>query len=265
MDGVNRIDSGRRIDWGKTSDDYTVYRPGPPDSFFERLRVLGVGIPGQCILDLGTGTGVMARRFAQQGSAVAGIDISAEQIAAARELASTENLEIDFRVAAAEETPFSTASFDVVTANQCWLYFDKRKAIAEVKRLLRPGGLLVTSHFSWLPRLDNVARQTEGLVLRFNPQWTTGDWDGVILPMPTWAEQAFSLRAMFYYDEPIPFTRETWRGRIRACRGVGAELNEEEVRRFDAAHAELLAQIVPVNFTVLHRLDAHLFEPKSSS
>jgi len=264
MDGVNHIDPGRSIDWGKTSDDYAVYRPGPPDSFFERLRVLGVGLPGQRILDLGTGTGVMARRFAQQGSAAAGIDISAEQIAVARRLADTANLKIDFRVAPAEATPFPNASFDVVTANQCWLYFDKRKAVAEVKRLLRQGGLLVTSHFSWLPRIDNVARETEALVLTFNPQWTAADWKGAIPPMPTWAEQDFNLRAMFYYDEPIPFTRETWRGRIRACRGIGAGLNDEDVRRFDAAHAQLLARIVPERFTVLHRLDAHFLEPKSS-
>jgi ubiquinone/menaquinone biosynthesis C-methylase UbiE len=77
-------------------------------------------LPGQSILDLGTGTGVMARRFAQQGSAVAGIDISAEQIAAARELAAARKLDVDFRVAPAEATPFPEASFDVVTANQCW-------------------------------------------------------------------------------------------------------------------------------------------------
>ena len=41
---------------------------------------------------------------------------------------------------------------------------------------------------------------------------------------------------MFHYDEPIPFSRESWRGRIRACRGVGASPPEAEVLRFDEAH-----------------------------
>jgi SAM-dependent methyltransferase len=193
---------------------------------------------------------------------VTGIDISAEQIATARRLAESEHLEIDFHVAPAEAPPFPDGSFDVITANQCFLYFDKIRTIAEVKRILRSNGLLVTSHFSWLPLIDEVAAATESLVLQFNPQWTAANWPGIIPPIPAWAERDFNLRAMFYYDEPIPFTREAWRGRIRACRGVGAALSADEVRRFDEAHAELLASIVPERFTILHRLDAHFLQFK---
>ena len=43
---------------------------------------------------------------------------------------------------------------------------------------------------------------------------------------------AFELRAMFYYDEAIPFSRETWRGRMRALRGIGASLSQEQVENF---------------------------------
>jgi hypothetical protein len=65
---------------------------------------------------------------------------------------------------------------------------------------------------------------------------------------------------IFYYDEPIPFTREAWQGRIRSCRGIGAALSAEEVNRFDAEHGDLLRSIAPERFTVLHRIDAHVFE-----
>ncbi len=256
MHGLSPIDPGRTIDWGKASIDYAEYRPGPPDSFYTKLAALGVGLPGQRILDLGTGTGVLARRFAQQRARVAGIDISAGQITEARRLEPA----IDWRIEPAESTSFASASFDALTANQCWLYFDKPRAIAEARRLLGPDGLLVTSHFSWLPRLDVIARASEELVLRHNPQWTAGDWHGEIPAMPTWAERDFRLRAMFIYDEPIHFTRDTWRGRIRACRGVGAALDAPAVARFDAEHAALLHRIVPESFTILHRVDAHIFE-----
>lgn len=259
MHGINPADPGRTIDWGKTSNDYSVFRPGPPDCFYERLSALGLGLPGQRILDLGTGTGVLARRFAGQGSFVAGVDISGEQIEAAKNLAAAQKLNVDFRVSPAETTPFEPRTFDAVTANQCWLYFDKAKTIAEVRRLLKPGGILCTSHFSWLPRQDEVARKTEELVLKHNPQWTAFNFSGEIPVFPQWAQKDFNVKSFFYYDHPVAFTHESWRGRMRACRGVGAGLNAEEVRRFDEDLAEKLKQWVPEQFTVLHRIDAHFF------
>ena len=123
----------------------------------------------------------------------------------------------------------------------------------------------MTSHFSWLPRLDEIARRSEELVLQFNPQWSGAKWSGVIPPCPKWAEDVFDLIAMFYYDEPIPFTRESWCGRSRAGRGRGASLSAGEVEAFDAAHRELLHRTVGESFTVLHRLDAHVFAFKKST
>lgn len=262
MHGLPKHDAGRTIDWGKTSGDYAEFRPGPPPSFYQRLAALGVGRTGQAILDLGTGTGVLARQFAAQGAAVSGVDVSAEQIAQATELARRESLPVDFQVAPAERLPWREATFDVVTANQCWLYFDKSKVIDELRRVLKPGGLLVTSHFSWLSRLDPIAKATEELVLKFNPDWSAADWLGVIPPCPKWAEEHFDVRAMFYYDEPIEFTRQSWRGRIRACRGIGATLSEDQVTQFDQAHDELLKSLAGETFTILHRIDAHFFQFK---
>lgn len=262
MANVSPIDEGRSIDWGKTSADYSVYRPGPPESFYRKLLALDVGRSGQRILDLGTGTGVLSRRFAQQGAVVAGIDISGEQIQAAKNLADAQNLTIDFRVAPAEEAPFPDKSFDVITANQCWLYFDRTKAIPEVKRLLVEGGLLVISHFSWLPRLDRIAAASEKLVLKYNPQWSSADYAGDSPPLPRWAEGTFDVKAFYYYDEPIHFTRDTWRGRIRACRGIGAALTTEEVQRFDDEHDALLKQVAGERFAILHRIVCYMFSFK---
>jgi SAM-dependent methyltransferase len=262
MHGLPSHDGPNIIDWGKTSNDYSTHRPGPPPSFYHRLAALGVGLPNQTILDLGTGTGALARQFARQGAIVSGIDISKEQVVAARALAVEENLRVDYVVGCAEQLPWQSSAFDIATANQCWLYFDKSKTIPELFRVLKPSGLLVTSHFSWLPRLDPIAKRTEELVLQFNPSWSAADWSGVIPACPKFAEPVFDVRAMFYYDEPIQFTRETWRGRIRACRGVGASMPPEKVAEFDAAHDDLLIRIAPETFTVLHRIDAHIFEFK---
>lgn len=263
MNGLKSIDIGRTIDWGKTSTDYATHRPGPPDDFYARLLALGVGMADQRILDLGTGTGVLARHFAAQASLVSAVDISSEQIDMARLLAKEQGVTVDFQPSSAEHLPFDAGTFDVATANQCWLYFDRDAVLDELERVLKPGGWISTSHFSWLPRKDEVARQSEALVLKHNPQWSAADWVGEIPAYPEWARERLRVRAMFYYDAPIIFSRESWRGRIRACRGIGAALNHEQVDAFDREHAELLSKIVPETFTVLHRIDAHIYEFKN--
>lgn len=260
MHGISNIDPGRAIDWSRTSADYARHRPGPPEEFFRRLTALGIGLPGQRVLDLATGTGLLARQFARQGSVVAGIDIAAGQIEAARRLAAEEGLAGRFEVAPAETTPFEARSFDVATANQCWLYFDPDRVLAELRRVLVPGGTLSTSHFTWLPRLSPIAQASEALVLEFNPAWRGGDWAGTVPPVPEWAAaRGLDLRAMFWFDAPVRFTAESWRGRMRACRGIGATLDDAAVAAFDAAHADLLARIAPPEFDIVHRIDAHLF------
>jgi SAM-dependent methyltransferase len=252
------IDDGRCIDWGETSTDYAVFRPGPPDEFYTRLQALGVGLPGQDVLDLGTGTGVIARALARRGARVAGIDIAAGQIAQARRLAQAEGLEIEFRVAPAEEPPFANHSFDVATANQCFLYFDARRTLASLRRVLRTNGRLVTSHFNWLPEIDAIARASEALILQFNPSWQGAGFDGRVEPVPHWMPDALQLEGFFWFDADVPFTRDTWRGRIRASRGVGASLSPSEVAAFDRQHAELLERIAPPAFTIRHRSDARI-------
>jgi SAM-dependent methyltransferase len=275
MHGIPSRDGGRAIDWSKTSSDYGRHRPGPPESFYARLRALGVGLSGQRILDLGTGTGLLAREFAKNGAIASGTDIAQGQIEEAIRLANEAGLNYDFHgaplcdfhgaprcdflLASSETQPFPDATFDCITAMQCWLYFDQEKTIAEVKRLLKPGGVLAISHFSWLARHDAIAEASEALVLKFNPQWGGKDWDGVVPPVCYGLDKHFPLAAMFWYDEAIPFTRESWRGRMRACRGTGATLPPDQLEQFDREHDALLKSIAPDEFTILHRPDAHIF------
>ena len=261
MHDSHAIDPGRHIDWSKTSADYAAHRPGPPQRLYDMLALLGVGCSGQHLLDLGTGTGLVAREFARRGCVVSGTDIAPGQIEAARAEALHEGLNVDFQVAPAERCPYPDASFDGVTASQSWMYFDPERTCAEVKRVLKPGGLLMTTHFSWLPRADAVARASERLVLKFNPAWQGANWSGKVPAVPAWSVGRASVRAMFWFDEAVSFTREGWRGRMRACRGVAATLTPPEVAAFDAEHEALLNQIAPPRFQVLHRVDVHLLQP----
>ena len=61
----------------------------------------------------------------------------------------------------------------------------------------------------------------------------------------------FDMEEHEEYDVMVPFTKESWHGRMFACRGVGASLSPEELARWDAEHRELLKD-APDNFDVLH-------------
>jgi SAM-dependent methyltransferase len=154
------------------------------------------------------------------------------------------------------------ATFDVITASQCWLYFDRERASREVIRLLRPDGRLMTCHFCWLPLVDETTRLTEQLVLKFNPNWTGGGFDGNVPRELPWAKPYFEVDDFFVFDAQVPFTRESWRGRFRACRGIGASLPAEEVAAFDHELAALLETILPPQFSVVHRIDCHILRPR---
>jgi 2-polyprenyl-3-methyl-5-hydroxy-6-metoxy-1,4-benzoquinol methylase len=103
------------LNWDQTSEDYSKYRPGYPDSYFLLLQELGIGLKNQDISDVGTGTGALALPFAKQGAHVTGVDISRGQIEAAKTLASQKKLNVRFIVAKAKETGLPDKSFDVIT------------------------------------------------------------------------------------------------------------------------------------------------------
>ena len=255
------IDEGRTFDWGKTSPDYAVYRPGYPASFYTILQAIGVGTPGQHILDLGTGTGVLARAFAPQGAHVIGVDIADAQIVAAQQLAAQEHLPIRFITCAAEDVAFPPQSFDIISCGQSWLYFDIQRMIPLVKMWLKPGGKLVLTHLSWLPRKAPIAQASEQLILRYNPHWSDADFPGSRTIQHAWSTRDFRLVTYHAYEEGIPFTRDSWRGRIRACGGIGAALPADEVVRFDQEHDALLRQIAPETFSILHQVWLHAYTP----
>ncbi len=245
------------IDFGRHSDDYVEYRPGFPASFYRRVDALA-RIDGSRALDLATGPGTIAVELAARGSSVVGIDVSAEQLAAAQRVAKERNLEdrARFRLATAESTGLAASSFDLVTAGQCWHWFDSAAAMAEARRVLRPGGVLVIAHYSYLAEHSSVARDTEELVLEFNPTWSKAQESGIY---PELIDEVirggFRLVEQFCYQQDEEFSHARWRGRIRTCNGVGSGgLSPSEVLRFDEALGRLLSGEYPEPLVVEHRL-----------
>ena len=134
-------------DFGPTARDYATFRAGFPPECFTRLKALRIGLEGQHIADIGTGTGTLARGLAHGGARLVGIDPKPAILEAARRMAMEEGLEIAFRPGTAERTGLVAGGFDAVVAGQCWHWFDGNAAFAETTRLLKPDGLLAICHY----------------------------------------------------------------------------------------------------------------------
>lgn len=67
-----------------------------------------------------------------------------------------------------------------------------------------------------------------------------------------YAHTKFEIVYQEEYDIDVPFTRETWNGRMKACRGVGASLLPEEIEDWEREHKLLLAKIATEEFAVKH-------------
>ena len=94
---------------------------------------------------------------------------------------------------AAEDAEFPAQSFDIISCGQSWLYFDTQRMMPLVKTWLKPGGKLVLTYLSWLPRKDSIAQASEQLILRYNPQWTDADFPGSRTIQHAWSQQDFRL------------------------------------------------------------------------
>jgi SAM-dependent methyltransferase len=243
----NRItEYGKQIDFGKTANDYGRYRAGFPDQLYQRLSSFGVGLEPQRVLDLGTGTGFLGRGFARRGCRVTGLDISLALMEEARRIDTAEGLAMRYVRSRAEALPFAARGFEVVSAGQCWHWFDRPRAALEARRVLVPGGVLVIASFDWIALPGNVVEATEELILKHNPKWALAGGAGI---HPAYARDAatagFDDIECYSFDVLQPYSHEAWRGRIRASAGIVASLGREEVARFDDELREMLARRFP--------------------
>lgn len=244
------IDNGNPFDWGRTSADYAKFRDIYPEKFYRKILERNLCTDGQSVLDLGTGTGVLPRNMYRYGAKWTATDISENQIAQARIL--SEGMDIDYHVVATEDIDFPDDSFDVVTACQCFWYFDHETLMPKIWRMLRQGGSILVLYMAWLPFEDRIAGESEKLVLKYNPDWS-GAGETV---HPIWIPDCYKEKFELAYHEEfllhVPFTRESWNGRMKACRGIGASLSEKEIADWEEEHKKLLVQIAPEKFEVLH-------------
>lgn len=126
-------------------------RPGALDTW---ARVWGAALPAAPadVLDLGTGSGNVARLLAGLRYDVTGIDLAPGMLARARDKCRADANAPRFLEADAADPPFEPGSFDALTARYLlWTLRDPDRALPAWRKVLRPGGVLVAVDSLWYP------------------------------------------------------------------------------------------------------------------
>jgi demethylmenaquinone methyltransferase/2-methoxy-6-polyprenyl-1,4-benzoquinol methylase len=132
---------------GPTYERYATLLSYGQDPRWRRFLVSGVDAgPGDRVLDVATGTGMVARELVRQkGCTVVGVDQSPEMLAEARRRT---NGRVELVEASAERLPFDDGEFDALTFTYLMRYVDDPAAtLAELARVVRPGGTIAGLEF----------------------------------------------------------------------------------------------------------------------
>jgi ubiquinone/menaquinone biosynthesis C-methylase UbiE len=146
--------------WGGVAAEYEANAGGGISAESEHAAWLDIlrdllPPPPSDVLDVGTGPGVMATLCAELGHTVTGIDLAGGMLAVARAKSPLEAplTSPRFERGDAGDPPFPPASFDVVISRYVvWTMVDPARALANWRRLLRPGGRLIAFDVYWWVR-----------------------------------------------------------------------------------------------------------------
>ena len=168
---AQQIIEGQRQDWNRVAGGWEKW-----DRFFEeqltflnhRLAADARLRPGLHVLDLGSGTGYPALLDAQivgPDGSVIGMDLAEQMLEAARRKATRLGLaNVTFRTGDVTALPFETASFDAVTSRFCLMFVPEiPKAVAEITRVLRPGGWVAAAVWSSPDKNPSISLSMEAI------------------------------------------------------------------------------------------------------
>jgi len=129
--------------------DYNRHRPDPPAALAALLSQLtGKELPA-LVVDLGSGTGLSSRYWAERAQQVVGIEPSADMRAEA--LRQTDAPNVEYREGYAHATGLPDRCAQIITCMQALHWMDPRATFSEARRVLVPGGVFAAIDYDWPP------------------------------------------------------------------------------------------------------------------
>lgn len=213
----------------QVAEEYERGRAGYPPAVLDWLRTRQEIGSGQTVVDLAAGTGKLTRVLATSGARV----IAVEPLAGMREICATVLPDVEVIDGTAEAIPLPDACADVLTCGQAIHWFATPVALAEIARVIRPGGEFVLAqnrHDVTNPvqrRLAEIRREAEAEATEPTPG---PDWKDVVFADPHFAPIGeVTLRGEHFVD------REGVIGRVRSSSPVA--------RLPEARRAELIESL----------------------
>lgn len=166
-----------------------------------RLVAFAAVRPGEAVLDVGTGTGVVAVTAARAGARVHGLDLTPALLEHARENGRLAGVDVTWSEGDAEALPYPDASFDVVLSEFGHMFAPRpEKAVAEMRRVLRTGGRIAFA--TWPP--EHFVGRFFALIGRHSPPPP----HGAAAP-PQWGNPAVVTERLAAAFDPPFFGRGT--------------------------------------------------------
>ncbi|MGH8261995.1 MAG: class I SAM-dependent methyltransferase [Steroidobacteraceae bacterium] len=131
------------------ADTYDQSRPSPPDALADLLSLYSGRPALATVVDLGSGTGLSTRYWADKAAAVIGIEATADM--RARAIGETKKPNVTFRDALSHRTGLEDRSVDVVVCGQSLHWMEPQPTFVEAARILRPGGVFAAYDYDWPP------------------------------------------------------------------------------------------------------------------
>ena len=163
--------------YGQGARTYARGRPGFPPEALEWLRQDLRLAPGKLALEIGAGTGKFTKLLTQTGADV----VAVEPVAAMLAQLAVEQPQVRTLRATAQDLPVASAAVDAVICAQAFHWFASKESLAEIHRVLKPGGALGLiwnvrdQSVDWVADLTRIMAPYEGNA----PRYDHGEWRAV--------------------------------------------------------------------------------------
>lgn len=135
---------------------YERYRLAYPERLIARVAQLAGLEPGDAVLDLGSGTGMLAIPFARLGMAVTAMDPEPDMLAAAGDAARAAGVAVALRQGSSYDLDAGMGPFRLVTIGRAFHWMDRAATLAMLDRIVTPGGGVALFHDAHPPVEENA-------------------------------------------------------------------------------------------------------------